>query len=165
MIDSKLIKLLTTHQITVAAAESLSGGELLSRLISVPGASNVIAGGMVCYSNQSKIDVLGVAAETIATYGAVSEQTAAQMAAAVRSRFGTTIGLATTGVAGPDSQEGKAVGTVYVALTDGEISWVVSHQFKGERNLVRAQSAAAAVELLGKYSGNLPSVPGVSGAQ
>ena len=162
MTPTELIAKLIQSSVTVAAAESLTGGQLLSELIAVPGASNTVLGGVVCYSTQSKVEVLGVAPTTIAQHGAVSEATAVELAQRVAAKFQATIGIATTGVAGPDRQEGKAVGTVFIAITGPAGTVTQQLALSGDRTQIRGQSVAAALELLGKYSGDLPSGQDVS---
>lgn len=163
MQPAELIAQLVAKGNKVAVAESLTGGLLLSELISVPGASIVVQGGMVCYSTQSKIDVLGVAAATIAQFGVISEATAIAMAQQVAKKFNAEIGVATTGVAGPDRQEDKPAGTVFIAVVGAAGAAAVELSLSGDRAQIRAQSVIAALELLGKYSGDLPSGQDVAG--
>lgn len=163
MQPAELIAQLVAKRNKVAVAESLTGGLLLSELISVPGASIVVQGGMVCYSTQSKIDVLGVAAATIAQFGVISEATAIAMAQQVAKKFNAEIGVATTGVAGPDRQEDKPAGTVFIAVVGAAGATAVELSLSGDRAQIRAQSVMAALELLGKYSGDLPSGQDVAG--
>lgn len=162
MTVEELIAQLTKSGKTVAVAESLTGGALLSELISVPGASSVVAGGIVCYSTASKTEVLGVLPQLISEFGVISAQTAEAMAKSARLKFATALGIATTGVAGPDLQEEKPVGRVFIAVagSTGVVSEVFD--FVGDRNQIRALSVAKALDLLGKYSGNLPSGQGVN---
>jgi len=104
---------------TIATAESCTGGLLSNSLTNVAGSSAVMMGGVVSYSNESKIRDLGVSTEALQRHGAVSEQTAAGMAQGIRSRFDVDLGVATTGIMGPGGgSEGKPVGTVWVALAD-----------------------------------------------
>lgn len=163
MQPAELIAQLVAQGNRVAVAESLTGGLLLSELISVPGASNVVQGGMVCYSTQSKIEVLGVAATTIAQFGVISEATAIAMAQQVAKKFKAQIGIATTGVAGPDRQENKPAGTVFIAVAGAAGAAAIELALTGDRAQIRNQSVMAALELLGKYSGDLPSGQDVAG--
>ena len=133
---------------TVATAESCTGGLIASRLTDFAGASAHVKGGVVAYTNEIKISVLHVKAETIKNFGAVSEQTAREMATNVREIFGATIGLATTGVAGPTSSEGKPVGLVYVAAVGEDFSAVEEFHFSGTRTEIKAQAADMAFEML-----------------
>ncbi|GAB7190631.1 CinA family protein [Kineococcus sp. NUM-3379] len=102
--------------LTVAVAESLTGGAVCSALVEVPGASRVLRGGVVAYATDLKAQVLGVDADLLAARGAVDGDVAAQMARGVRERLRADVGVATTGVAGPDPQDGAAPGTVFVAV-------------------------------------------------
>lgn len=163
MQPAELIAQLVAQGNKVAVAESLTGGMLLSDLISVPGASNVVQGGIVCYSTESKIDVLGVAASTIAQFGVISEATAIAMAQQVSKKFNAEIGIATTGVAGPDRQEDKPAGTVFIAVVGAAGATAIELSLTGDRGQIRAQSVIAALELLGKYSDDLPSGQDVAG--
>lgn len=161
MTAEELIAQFTISGKDLAVAESLTGGALLSELIAVPGASSVIAGGVVCYSTASKTEVLGVPLPTISDFGVISAQTAEAMAQLVRLKFATQYGIATTGVAGPDLQEEKPAGRVFIAVASSAGVISEGFDFAGNRNQIRAQSVAAALNLLGKYSGNLPTDQGV----
>lgn len=101
---------------TVATAESLTGGLVCAALVSVPGASDVVRGGVVAYAADVKTSALGVPAELVAVRGTVDADVAGAMAVGVRERLGATYGVATTGVAGPGPSEGKPAGTVHVAV-------------------------------------------------
>lgn len=132
---------------TVACAESCTGGLLLSRLTDFAGASAYVKGGVVAYCNEIKNKILHVKSETLEEFGAVSEQTAREMATNVREIFNSTIGLATTGVAGPSTSEGKPVGLVYVAIVGENFTRVEEFHFKGTRTEIKAQTADAAFNL------------------
>lgn len=134
--------------LTVAVAESLTGGLLCGSLTEVPGASSVVCGGVVTYSTQSKHDVLGVPTATLEQHGAVSEQTARELAIAVQRMFSSRVGVATTGVAGPDRQEEKDVGTVFIGIAVDDQSLVVQLNGVGGREQIRAQTVARALALL-----------------
>ena len=113
-----LVRLLAEREQTLALAESCTGGFLADRITNVPGASKVFNAGYVTYSNEEKIRALGVSRESIERFGAVSEQLATEMAEGLRTRTGTTHGIATTGIAGPTGgSPEKPVGTVFVALS------------------------------------------------
>lgn len=101
---------------TIATAESLTGGLVCATLVGVPGASDVVRGGVVAYAADVKVSTLGVPAELVAERGTVDADVAAAMASGVRDRLGATYGIATTGVAGPGPSEGKPAGTVHVAV-------------------------------------------------
>ncbi|MDR6997869.1 competence/damage-inducible protein A [Neobacillus niacini] len=112
----ELSKVLKEKNFTIGAAESLTGGMFQKELTSIPGASSILKGGVVCYTNEVKHQVLKVKQETIDGYGVVSEQCALELAENISSLVGTDIGISFTGVAGPDEQEGKPVGTVYIGM-------------------------------------------------
>jgi nicotinamide-nucleotide amidase len=116
--QTALVRALTDARRTIALAESCTGGMIASRMTDVPGASSVLLCGVCSYSNQSKIDLLGVQPSTLEAHGAVSEETALEMARGVRLRTGADIGLSTTGIAGPSGGTAeKPVGLVYVAIS------------------------------------------------
>jgi len=136
---------------TLAVAESLTGGLLAARLVDVPGASAVLRGAVVAYATDLKHTLLGVDAELLEREGAVHPDVAAQMAAGVRARLGATWGLATTGVAGPDPQDGRSPGTVYVALAGPPApagAGGTALRLVGGRAQVRAATVDAALALL-----------------
>jgi len=132
---------------TLATAESLTGGMLGSLITSVPGASDVYVGGVVSYSTDIKERLLHVAPRTIKTYGVVSAECALHMALGVQELMGSTWGVATTGVAGPDAQEGKPVGMVYVAVV-GPRDDVRELRLDGDRAAIRSRSCEEALALL-----------------
>jgi nicotinamide-nucleotide amidase len=133
---------------TVAVAESLTGGLVCSTLITPAGASRVIVGGIVAYQTDVKATVLGVSESLLAERGAVDPDVAREMARHVRAKFGATIGLATTGVAGPDQQDGVSVGTVFVALVSDRDDVVQRFEFAGSRDEIRRHTVSAAIKLL-----------------
>jgi nicotinamide-nucleotide amidase len=147
--------LLRERRLTIAVAESCTGGLLASRLTDVPGSSAYVERGAVCYSNRSKTDLVGIPATLIETYGAVSEEVAAAMALGIRERAGTNIGIGITGIAGPDGgTPSKPVGTVCIAVVvaqhsgDAQTSWVRTFPFFGGREMVKFQSTQAAMNML-----------------
>lgn len=142
--------LLKRNGLTVAAAESCTGGLLLSRLTDVPGSSSYVAAGVVAYSNESKTSGLGVAVDLIAAHGAVSEPVAVAMAEGVRTLFGASVGVGVTGIAGPDGgTPQKPVGTVCIAVVgpDGR-AHVRTFSFPGGRPQVKFQATQAALDLI-----------------
>jgi nicotinamide-nucleotide amidase len=144
---------------TLASAESLTGGLVGAAVTSVPGASAVYAGGVVAYATAAKEALLGVDAALLDAYGAVSPEVAAAMARGVRSRFGATYGVATTGVAGPDPQDGRPVGTVHVAV-DGPAGRRTCRLVRpGSRAVVRERAVLAALELARRACLGLPPGP------
>lgn len=142
-----LVGLLARTGLTVAAAESLTGGLVAASLVDVPGASAVVRGGVVAYATDLKASVLGVDAELLAARGAVDPDVALAMAAGVRRVCGADVGLATTGVAGPDPQDGRPPGTVHVAVVAGGVREVRSLVFAGDRARVRAGTVRAVLAL------------------
>jgi nicotinamide-nucleotide amidase len=144
---------LRAQQLTLAIAESCTGGLLSSRLTDVPGSSDYIERGAVCYSNRAKIDWLGVPEALIAEHGAVSEPVARAMATGICGRAGTSAGVAVTGVAGPGGgTEAKPVGMVCIAVIvrqGGDTrERVKTFNFLGGRELVKFQAATAAMNML-----------------
>ena len=120
-LEEVVVRELTEKHLTVAAAESCTGGLMLKRLTDIAGASACVSGGFVTYTNEMKINLLGVKADTLAQHGAVSAETALEMARGARDRSGADIGVGITGIAGPGGgTEEKPVGTVYVAVVYGE---------------------------------------------
>jgi nicotinamide-nucleotide amidase len=144
-------ELLGTRQLTLGVMESLTGGLLASTITDVPGSSQYFRGGIVTYTTELKAR-MGVPRDILDRYGAVSEQTARAMAHAVRERLGTDFGIGITGVAGPDKQEDKPVGTVYIAI-EGPAGVVtdVGPGWRGGRNDNRRYASLAALNLLRKY--------------
>lgn len=132
---------------TVGVAESLTGGLVTASLVAVPGASRVLRGGIVAYATDLKAGLLGVDADLLAERGAVDEAVAAQMAAGVRAATGADVGLATTGVAGPDPQDGQEPGVVFVAVSTPVASEVHRLDLDGERSKVIADAVQAVLEL------------------
>lgn len=154
----------TRAGLTIACAESLTGGALCAALVSVPGASAVVRGGVIAYAVDVKEDVLGVDPGVIAEHGVVSTQVASAMAERVRVLLGADIGLATTGVAGPEPHGGKAPGTVAVAGVgpSGAVAWERRHE--GARPQVVAAAVADALDAALHALGETPP-QGVSGGE
>ncbi len=138
---------------TIAVAESITGGLLVAELIRTPGASAAVLGGIVAYSTELKHSLLGVDAQLLAAHGPVHADVAAQMAARVRERLAVDghpahIGVATTGVAGPDPQNGISPGVAYVGVAiDGDVRTKHLH-LTGSRDEIRSAVAMAALELI-----------------
>ncbi len=139
-LSQTLVEELLEKGLTIATAESLTGGNIGAKIVEVPGCSNVYYGGIVSYSNEAKSKYLGVAEDTILSYGAVSEQTAIEMATGLLSEE-VQIGISTTGIAGPSGGSlQKPVGLVYIAITDEENTDVYREIFKGDREQIRNQA-------------------------
>ncbi|AME09808.1 competence/damage-inducible protein A [Gemella sp. oral taxon 928] len=138
--------LLIENKLTISVAESLTGGQLSSMLVEKGGISVSLLEGIVCYSNKSKIHALGVREETLNQFGAVSEQTAKEMVIGVSRRLNSDVAVATTGIAGPKSDDtNKPVGLVYIAVYyKGEVK-VFEKIFTGSRELIRTRSSIEAL--------------------
>ncbi len=147
--EHAVAELLTARGETLSTAESCTGGAVAARFTAMAGASNYFLGGVVSYSNEVKINVLGVDSETLAAHGAVSREVAEQMAAGVRRLTGSTYAVATTGIAGPDGGSAqKPVGTVWIAVAAPAGTLAECHRFSGDRAQNIFQSVDAAVRLL-----------------
>lgn len=142
-----LVALVTAQRRTIAVAESLTGGALASAIVDVPGASTVLRGGVVAYATDLKASVLGVDGDLLAREGAVHPLVAEQMAAGVARLADASVGLATTGVAGPDPQDGQPVGTVFVAVQADGRSTVRRLALEGDRAAIRAAAVDRAIDL------------------
>jgi len=137
---------------TLSVAESCTGGLIGHRLTSVPGSSAYFYGGMVSYSNHSKVDMLGVRTETIIRYGAVSDQTAQEMARGVRERMRSDLGLAVTGIAGPGGgSRDKPVGTVHIALCSKEEVFSRRYRFWGRRDQIKLNASTMGLDWIRRY--------------
>jgi nicotinamide-nucleotide amidase len=132
---------------TLATAESLTGGALGDLVSAAPGASETYLGGVVSYATEVKVRVLGVRQETVDEHGVVSEQCAREMATGVRQLLGADLGVSTTGVAGPTEQEGKPVGTVFVAVAGPDGVACRRLELDGDRAEIRSQTCVAAATL------------------
>lgn len=132
---------------SLAVAESLTGGLVCATLVEVPGASAVLRGGVVAYATDLKAALLGVDADLLAARGAVDADVARAMAVGVRARLTADVGLATTGVAGPDPQDGKAPGTVHVAVATPHGVLHRALRLDGDRPAVRAGTVDAVLTL------------------
>jgi len=148
-VEDKTAELLLKKNLTIAVAESLTGGLVSSRLISFPGISKSFLEGFVTYSNESKIRALNVKKETLEKYGAVSEETAKEMAYGAAKISGSDIGVSTTGIAGPDGgSKEKPLGLVYVCVYyDGKYEVKEIHS-TGTRDTVRERAATAVIDLV-----------------
>ena len=151
-LEQQVIAALKARGLTLAAAESCTGGLAAKRLTDVPGASAVFLGGVVSYTNGVKERVLHVPHETLEVYSAVSEQTARAMAEGVRALAGADLGLSVTGVAGPDRDDrGHEVGTVYLALSAGTGTQTRQLHLTGSRPAIRDRSADEMFRMLLAY--------------
>ena len=142
-------KALTERGLTVATAESCTGGLVAAKLVNYPGISQALGEAHVTYANEAKIRYCGVKHETLAQYGAVSEQTAAEMAQGLRERSGADIAVSTTGIAGPSGgTKEKPVGLVYVGCADKNGVRVERLQLTGSRERIRNLAALRALDMI-----------------
>ncbi|AND83484.1 competence/damage-inducible protein A [Clostridium tyrobutyricum] len=147
--EEVVAKILVERNLTISTAESCTGGLIAAKFINYPGISSVFLDGAVTYSNEAKMHRLNVKKETLDKFGAVSEETAREMAEGIAKTSGTDIGLSTTGIAGPDGgSEEKPVGLVYVGLYIKGDVFVKKLQLSGERNKVRNRAAVSAIDYL-----------------
>ncbi|MEU9190905.1 CinA family protein [Streptomyces sp. NPDC048484] len=164
---AEVLRLLTVRGETLAVAESLTGGLVAAELAAVPGASQAFRGSVTAYATDLKRDVLGVDATLLDQRGAVDPQVATEMAAGARRVLGADWGISTTGVAGPESQDGQPVGTVFVAVdgpsgaTNGNVlgGKVAALRLNGSRTEIRMESVRSVLALLlerlvGEHTGN-----------
>ncbi len=142
-------KILTEKKLKLAVAESCTGGLICNRITNISGSSNYFERGIISYSNESKIQILGVNPETIQKYGAVSEQTAIEMAHGVRKISGADIGISTTGIMGPTgATETKPIGLVYIGYSDSQKEFAKQYNFADNRIRNKERSSQAALALL-----------------
>lgn len=146
---SVMIGILREKRLTLSLAESCTGGMVASEIVSHAGVSDVFKGSAVTYSDSSKTDILGVNKDILSEYGAVSSETAAEMALGAANIFGTDVGASVTGIAGPDGgSDKKPVGLVFMAVTyDGRVR-TERYRFEGGRNDIRNRSAEALISLV-----------------
>ncbi|HZY29894.1 MAG TPA: CinA family protein, partial [Jiangellaceae bacterium] len=150
-LEEAVVQVMGARGVSVATAESLTGGLVAAALVSVPGASDVVRGGVVAYATDLKADLLGVDTDLLARDGAVAPTTATAMAEGIRTRCRADFGVATTGVAGPDPQEGYPAGTMHVAVASRRGTRVGSFEPSGQRHdreTVRRQAVVRALDLL-----------------
>lgn len=154
-----LLRAATTHSVTLAIAESLTGGQVSSSLVEIPGASRVLVGAVVAYATRIKAQVLGVDAAHLELTGPVDRDVALQMAHGVRRLLGADLGLATTGVAGPGPADGHPAGTVHVAVA---APWGQRHRelhLSGDRSQIRCATVMDVCELAVGFLRNEGCVP------
>jgi len=145
-------RLLRERGLTLAVAESCTGGLITDRLTDVPGSSAYLERGLVTYSNAAKVALLGVPEAVLAAHGAVSEETARRMAVGVRRQAGTDLGLAVTGIAGPEGgTAAKPVGTVYIALADADETVCRPFAFRWDRRRIKMIAAQSALMMVKRY--------------
>ncbi|GAA1561504.1 MULTISPECIES: CinA family protein [Brevibacterium] len=155
-----LITTCTQVGLSIAAAESLTGGRFVATLVDVPGASAVVRGGVITYATDLKSRLVGVDAEHLDKTGPVDEVVAAQMAAGAARECVADIGVACTGVAGPEPQDDKPVGLVYTAIAFAGKAQVSEHHFTGDRDAIRSLTVAAMMSDLDDFVARLAFGPG-----
>ena len=148
MSAAEILSLLEARGWSLALAESLTGGLLADAFVGIPGASKVLRGSVVAYATVAKSDLLGVNRELLAKAGAVDPSVALEMAAGAAKVFKAEVALSATGVAGPDTQDGVAVGTVFIGVLTPSGSEVVALSLKGDRAEIRAGAVAGALNAL-----------------
>lgn len=163
-------RLLLARGLTIALAESCTGGLLASALTDVAGSSAYVLGGVVSYSNEAKMRLLGVQESTLLMHGAVSSQTAGEMAAGARQLFGSDLAVSVTGIAGPGGgTPKKPVGLVYLHLAARDIGWGKRYVWPYDRIGNKLASVEAGLEMIGRYLGQQPRTavqkPAVEGRQ
>ncbi|MDN5806425.1 MAG: CinA family protein [Brevibacterium sp.] len=151
--------------LSIAGAESLTGGRFVSTLVDVPGASAVVRGGLITYATDLKSRLAGVDADQLEETGPVDEVVAAQMAAGAARECVADIGVACTGVAGPEAQDGKPVGLVYTAIAFAGKAQVSEHHFAGDRGTVRNLTVAAMMSDLDDFVARLAFGPAGNDAE
>ena len=144
---SSLIKKLQENNLTIAVAESLTGGLVAASLTEIPGASKVFKGSITAYSDEIKQNVLNVNKETILKFTSISEQVALEMAINVRTIMKSDIGISTTGVAGPEKSAGFAPGLVFVAISIGDHNMCQKLELTGDRSKIRNQTVQEILQL------------------
>lgn len=151
--ETAVSELLRKYSITLSSAESLTGGLIAKRMTDMPGSSSIFMGGVVSYTNEVKMGLLGVSAETLDKYGAVSSQTAREMAEGVVKATGSTIGVSATGIAGPDSDSsGTPAGIAYVGVSDGKNTEVkMINTGRQQRDFNRNVVASGALDLARRF--------------
>lgn len=151
-----LLDIARQHEVTISVAESCTGGLLGAAITAMPGSSAVFEGGFLTYSNRLKMDLLGVSEATLKRFGAVSEETAAEMARGTQERLGTTLAVSVTGIAGPDGgTDEKPVGTVCFGLANADGVTTNKQLFEGHsRNRVRDHAVLHALTMLTEAARN-----------
>lgn len=141
-------KLLKGKGITLAVAESCTGGMIGHLITNVPGSSEYFSGGVIAYANEVKVEVLGVSPATLETFGAVSKETVLEMAKGIRALLNADIGISVSGIAGPDGgTKEKPVGTVWIGLGTPNYDQAKGFLFSGDRESIKQQAALSAMEI------------------
>ncbi len=152
-IEAKIGKVLTEKQLTIALAESCTGGLITSRITDISGSSNYLIGSIICYTNNVKSEFVDVPPQIIIDYGAVSHQTASLLASGIRQKFTATIGMGITGIAGPTgATPTKPVGTVFIAIDGPSGIQCKQYTFNGQRTEIKYCISQAALHMLRQYT-------------
>jgi nicotinamide-nucleotide amidase len=153
-------ELLAEHKLTMATAESCTGGLLGSTVTDIPGSSRYMEGGIIAYANKVKVMELGVSEKDLQKYGAVSKAVALQMAEGVARKMGTDIGISTTGIAGPEGgTREKPVGTVWIGFWNQHQHFAIKGQFTKDRWMNKERSVFVALEMVRRTILNIPEMP------
>jgi PncC family amidohydrolase len=151
-LEVQIAEKLRTRRLKLATAESCTGGRVSDRITNIPGASEYFVGGVVAYAYEAKAAVLGVSWDTLRTHGAVSRETAVEMARGVRTALGADLAVSITGIAGPGGgQTDKPVGTTWLALSATDGDWARSFVWNGYREQNKASSTEAALQFILDY--------------
>lgn len=151
-LEATVIEGLLARNMTLATAESCTGGLISKRLTDIPGASGAFLGGVCAYTNEAKEHMLGVSHELLADFGAVSRECAIELARGAARAFGADIGIGVTGIAGPDGgSEEKPVGTIFVAVSAGGMCWYKKLSQKRDRGSNRNMAALTAMDMVRRY--------------
>ncbi len=160
--ESVVGELLKERKMTLSVAESCTGGLVGHRLTSISGSSQYFEGGVIVYSNRSKVEMLGVKQQTIDSYGAVSDQTVREMAEGIKKIVKTDMGLAVTGIAGPLGEtEDKPVGTVFIGLSINGKIFSGQYRFSGEREKIKLNTSEMALDWVRRYLNGYPFIHGI----
>lgn len=151
-LEFQIGEILRAHKLTLATAESCTGGLVADRITNIPGSSDYFMGGIIAYANTVKIQTLGVASETIERYGAVSRETVLEMALGARSLLRVDIAVSVSGIAGPGGgQPGKPTGTTWIGLAASDGAWARTFIWDGGRVANKVASAQAVLQMLHEY--------------
>ena len=154
--------ILVDKGLTISVAESCTGGLIGGMITDVPGSSRYFLGGIIAYSNQSKIEILNVSSKTIEEHGAVSDQTVREMAWGAKRVFNSSLGLAVTGIAGPEGGSiEKPVGTVFIGLAAEDRIFTAGYRFHGTRGEIKQETARMALDYLRRYLNDDTFLPGI----
>lgn len=148
-----LVSLFSSKGLKLSLAESCTGGMISSSIVDIPGSSSMFLGSAVTYSNGAKERILGVSHDTLLAHGAVSGETAEEMAKGALKAYGSDIAASVTGIAGPGgATPSKPVGTVWMAVTDEKDTMVIENHFRGDRASVREQSTDALIDAIIRFT-------------